>query len=97
MVELVRVGRTPEDLAREFEPTAQSIENWVRRADREDGKRADIPTGAAHDAVVRPRRENHRRRQERDILSKAAAWFARERRRRHIVIAMGEQERRLRA
>ena len=29
LVALVRAGRTPEDLAREFEPTAQSIGNWV--------------------------------------------------------------------
>jgi hypothetical protein len=29
MVELVRVGRSPEELAQEFEPTAQSIRNWV--------------------------------------------------------------------
>lgn len=28
-VELVKAGRTPEELAREFEPTAQSIINWV--------------------------------------------------------------------
>jgi len=28
MVELVRAGRTPEELAAEFEPTAQSIWNW---------------------------------------------------------------------
>ena len=31
MIALVRAGRTPEDLAREFEPTAQSISNWVAR------------------------------------------------------------------
>ncbi len=29
MVELVRAGRTPEELSREFEPTAQSIHTWV--------------------------------------------------------------------
>jgi transposase len=34
MVELVRSGRTPEELSREFEPTAQSIMNWVRQAER---------------------------------------------------------------
>ena len=31
MVDLVRAGRDPDDLAREFEPTAQSIRNWVAR------------------------------------------------------------------
>ena len=29
MVELVRAGRSPEELAHEFEPTAQSIRNWL--------------------------------------------------------------------
>jgi hypothetical protein len=32
MVELVHAGRSPEELAREFEPTAQSIRNWVASA-----------------------------------------------------------------
>ena len=41
MVELVRSGRTPEELAREFEPTAQSIWNWVRQAERDGGVRKD--------------------------------------------------------
>ena len=31
MVELVRSGRNPEELSREFEPTAQAIRNWWRR------------------------------------------------------------------
>jgi transposase len=39
MVDLVRSGRTPEALSREFEPTAQAIWNWVRQADRDDGRR----------------------------------------------------------
>ncbi|WP_405144057.1 hypothetical protein OG589_40625 [Sphaerisporangium sp. NBC_01403] len=33
MVELVRAGRTPEELAKEFQPSAQSIRTWVRQAD----------------------------------------------------------------
>lgn len=78
MVELVRSGRTPEELSREFEPTAQSIINWVRQAERDAGKRNDGPTTAEREELTRLRRENHRLRQERDILSKAAAWFARE-------------------
>ena len=44
MVELVRSGRTPEDLSREFEPTAQSIWNWVRQAERDQGVLADALT-----------------------------------------------------
>ena len=39
MVELVRAGRTPESLAREFEPTPESIRNWVWQVDREEGQR----------------------------------------------------------
>ncbi|WP_293807315.1 IS3 family transposase [uncultured Bosea sp.] len=77
MVELVRSGRTPEELAREFEPTAQSIANWVRQAGRDAGRRNDGPTSAEREELIRLRRENRRLRQERDILSKAAAWFAR--------------------
>ena len=41
MVELVRTGRTAEELAREFEPTAQAIRNWVAQAERDEGRRAD--------------------------------------------------------
>ncbi|EEA01802.1 transposase IS3/IS911 family protein, partial [Burkholderia sp. H160] len=37
IVELVKAGRTPEDLAHEFEPTAQTIYNWVAQADRDVG------------------------------------------------------------
>ena len=78
MVELVRSGRTAEELAREFEPTAQSISTWVKRTERDAGKRADGPTSADREELGRLRRENHRLRQVRDILAKAAAWFARE-------------------
>ena len=78
MVELVRSGRTPEELAREFEPTAQSIWAWVRQAKRDGGKRHDGATSAEREELIRLRRENQRLRQERDILAKAAAWFARE-------------------
>jgi transposase len=78
MVELVRAGRTPEELSREFEPSAQAIWNWVRRAERDEGRRDDGLTSAERDELGRLRRENRQLRQERDILAKAAAWFARE-------------------
>jgi transposase len=78
MIELVRAGRTPESLSREFEPSAQAIHNWVRQADRDEGRRDDGATSAERQELIRLRRENKRLRQEREILAKAAAWFARE-------------------
>ena len=81
MVDLVRAGRSPEDLAREFEPTAQSISAWVVVAGKQEGRREEALAGLAaseRDELARLRRENKQLRVERDILSKAAAWFARE-------------------
>ena len=78
LIELVRAGRTPEDLAREFEPSAQAIRNWVRQSDLDEGRREDGLTSAEREELSRLRRENRRLREEREILSKAAAWFARE-------------------
>lgn len=78
MVELIRSGRNPEALAREFEPSSQTIRNWVAQADRDEGRRADGLTTAERDELTRLRRENRTLRIEREILSKAAAWFARE-------------------
>jgi transposase len=87
MVELVRAGRDPADLAREFEPSAQAIRNWVAEADRKEGRReatakpapaAAALSAAEREELARLRRETKQLRLERDILSRAAAWFARE-------------------
>ncbi len=78
MVELFRAGRTPEELSREFEPTAQSIRNWVCQADIDEGRRDDGLTSDERAEVRRLRREVKQLRLEREILAKAAAWFARE-------------------
>jgi transposase len=78
MIELVRSGRSPESLAKEFEPTAQAIRNWVAQAERDAGRRDDGVTTAERDEISRLRREVKQLKLERDILSKAAAWFARE-------------------
>ena len=78
MVALVRAGRTPEDLAHEFEPTAQSISNWVAQADRDTGRRTDGLTTTERAELTQLRRENRQLKLEREILSKAAAWFAQE-------------------
>jgi transposase len=78
MVELVKAGRTPEELAREFEPTAQSIINWVVQADRDSGVRQDGLTMTERQELARLRRKVRQLEMERDILSHAATWFARE-------------------
>jgi transposase len=78
IIELVRAGQTPESLAREFEPTAQCIRNWVRQADRDAGRRSDGLTTEERTELQRLRRENATLREERELLKKAAAWFARE-------------------
>ena len=81
IVDLVRAGRDPDDLAREFEPTVQSIRSWVSSADKKESRREEVLPGLSvveRDELARLRREDKQLRVERDILSKAAAWFARE-------------------
>jgi len=78
LVDMVRAGRTPGSLARQFEPSAEAIRNWVRQADLDEGRRADGLTTDERDEVGRLRRENRVLREEREILRKAAAWFAQE-------------------
>jgi len=78
MVELVRAGRTPEELAKEFEPTAMSIRNWVAQANADQGRSTDRLTTDEKQELRDLRRENRILREEREILKKAAAWFAQE-------------------
>ena len=81
IVALARTGRSVEDLAREFAPCAHTIRGWIRSADR--ARAGGMPFGAAaglsdeeREELRRLRKENRLLRQERDILAKAAAWFA---------------------
>ena len=69
MVELVRAGRTPEQLAKEFEPSAQAIRNWVAQVDRDEGRREDGLTTVEREELCRLRRENRQLKLEREILS----------------------------
>ena len=78
MVELVRSGRSPTELSRDFECCAETIRKWVRQADLDEGRRNDGLTSDEREELRRLRRENRQLRLEREILSKAAAWFARE-------------------
>ena len=77
MVELVRAGRDPTELAREFEPSAQAIRNWVREADRGGGGPgggAAVLSAAEKEELARLRREVRQLRLERDILSYQRAF-----------------------
>jgi len=77
MVALVRSGRTADDLQREFRVSRESIRLWVAQAEQEEGDREALKPDERAE-LDRLRRENRQLRLERDILSKAAAWFARE-------------------
>ena len=78
LVRLVRAGRSPEELGREFEPSAAAIRNWVKQAELDEGTRTDGLKSDEREELARLRRENARLKEEREILSKAAAWFAQE-------------------
>jgi transposase len=78
LVDLVRSGRSVDSLAREFEPTAQTIRSWVKQADIDEGRREDGLTTVEREELKSLRRENRELKVEREILKKAAAWFARE-------------------
>ena len=72
LVRLVREeGRSPRELAREFEPSAQSIMNWVVQAEIDDGKRGGVTTDEKAE-LRRLRAENRVLRMEKDLLEKAA-------------------------
>jgi transposase len=77
IVELVRAGRKPAELAREFEPTANTIRYWVKQADVDEGLEAGETTEEKEE-IRRLRREVNQLKMEREILKKATAWFARE-------------------
>jgi transposase len=80
MFELVESGRSPADLAREFDVSAQTIANWVGQAAVDRGKPPPSKQGALitaeREELARLRRENRRLQMERDIPAKATAWFA---------------------
>jgi transposase len=78
MVELHRAGRSAASLAKEFGPTAWTIALWVKQAARDAGKGDGGLTSAEREELSRLRRENRKLKEEREILSKAAAWFATE-------------------
>lgn len=78
IIELARAGRSIPELAAEFEPSGETIRNWIKQADLDDGLRTDGISSAEQEELRRLRKEVRRLQQERDILAKATAWFARE-------------------
>ena len=78
IVELARAGRRVSELAREFEPTVETIRQWVKQSELDEGLRSDGLTTGEREELNRLRRENCILREEREILAKAAAWFAQE-------------------
>ena len=77
LVEQVRAGRKPEELAKEYEPSAESIRRWAVQAQIDDGACEGL-TSEERQELGRLRREVRELKLEREILKKAAAWFARE-------------------
>ncbi len=77
-VQLLRAGRTPRELAESLGVSQQTLRNWRRQDQRDRHERDDGVTSDERAELVRLRRENVRLRQERDLLKRAAAFFARE-------------------
>ena len=78
IVALVRAGRNPNELAREFECSAQTVRSWAAQAQADAGVRDDVLSSAEREELRKLRRENRQLKLEREILAKATAWFARE-------------------
>lgn len=78
IVELAHAGRNLDELASEFQLARQTVRNWVKRADLDSGRRTDGLTTSEREEIAQLRKRVRQLETERDILSKAAAWFARE-------------------
>lgn len=78
VVELVRVsGKSIPQVARDLDLTETAVRSWVRQAEVDAGGRAGL-TSAEREELARLRKENRVLREERDILKRATAFFARE-------------------
>ena len=78
LVALHRAGRSIPDLSREFGLTPWTITLWAKQADRHAGRGDGGLTTSEREELARLRRENRQLKLEREIISKAAAWFAQE-------------------
>jgi transposase len=76
---LMRSGaRTPKQLAADLGCTEQTLRNWLRQDEADRGERADLLTSDERARLRELERENRVLRQEREILKRAASFFARE-------------------
>ena len=77
-IELLRQGRSPGELAESLGVSPQTLRNWRRQDQLDRHERDDGVTSDERAELARLRRENQRLRQERDLLKRAAAFFATE-------------------
>jgi transposase len=77
-VAMVRAGRSIRDLVDSLGVSEQSLRNWIRQDERDRGQRDDGLTSAEREELRKLRKEVSQLRQERDLLKRAAAFFARE-------------------
>lgn len=78
VVELVRQpGNTASSVARDLDLTETAVRDWVKQADIDDGHRDGLTT-REREELAQLRKENRVLREERDILKRATAFFARE-------------------
>jgi transposase len=78
-IKLVRISsKSQHQIAEDLGISDVTLRNWVRQAQRDEGKRPDGLLSDEREELARLRRENQTLRMEREILKKAAAFFARE-------------------
>jgi transposase len=78
IIALARAGRSPKELAKEFEPSERTIRKWLFQDGADRGEQPETLTTDERAELQRLRRQNRQLKVERDILGNAAAWFARE-------------------
>ena len=78
-IQLIRSsGKSLAEIGRELQVTTETLRIWSKQADIDDGVRNDGLTTEETDELRRLRRENQVLKEEREILKKAAAFFAKE-------------------
>ncbi len=78
VIELARAGKKFDELATQFDLAPQTVRNWIKQAELDGGRRTDGLTSTERNELAKLRKGNRQLKLEREILSKAAAWFARE-------------------